>query len=544
VKKTFSLLLLLFCFSAHSQDVYQHVSNSDLYDFIDELSNLQVIEMNTAIKPYSRMLIATKLSEANSKREQLNSRQQKELDFYLQDYNKELMPDKNFKKRYDLFYYKDTLFTISVNPILGLDYYKNDSGGFYHRWNGGEFFSYVGKNFGFYASLRDNHESKRFTNPMADGTDSAGYLNLFPGSNYKPDTKGGGDFDEVRGGLSYSWKWGSAGIVKDNFVWGDNYHGANIFSGRQPSFTALKFSMTPVRWLNFNYYHGWLVSDVLDSARSYSAGPFVRIGMHPKWVAANMFTFMPLRGLNLSVGNSIIYSDQSINIAYLVPFFFYKTVDHGLSSAGSNWLGQNSQMYFNISSRNVKNVHLYMSAFIDEIALGRATDSKTQTNFISLKLGGRVSNILNKNVTATIEYTRTNPGAYRHYIPTATFSSNSFNLGHYLGDNAEEIYLALSVRPIAKLFLEASMTNARKGTYYTITGSSRDTLNNGKGLPFMKTVRWENATLAFNARYQIVNDAWIFFGITSSEITGDTKYTMPNFRGKLTTINLGANFGF
>lgn len=552
MKNILYVFAFLFSVSLHAQEVYVHVSNTDLYDFMDELANQHVIDLNSAVKPYSRMFIARSLSEASNKRDRLNSRQQKELDFYLRDFNKELMPDKNFKKRYDLFYYKDSLFTLSVNPILGMDYYTNDSGSFYHRWNGGELFSYIGKNFGFYASLRDNRETRRFSQPQDFRYDSAGnvtsytpeYLNLFPASNYKPDTKGGGDFDEVRGGLTYSWTWGSLGIVKDNFVWGDNYHGANIISGRQPSFTALKFSMNPIRWFRFNYFHGWLVSDVLDSTRTYSAGPFRRIGMRPKWLAANLFTFMPWRGLNLSIGNSIVYSDQSLNPAYLVPFFFYKTVDHGLTSSGSNWLGQNSQMFFNISSRNVKNLHIYMSVFIDEIALGRATDSKTQTNFVSAKLGARFSNILNKNISLTAEYTRNNPGTYRHYIASATFTSNSFNLGHYLGDNAEELWLAISARPLPRLWIEAGLTQARKGYYYTITGSSRDTLNSGKGLPFINKEYWKNSAVSLSFRYQLVNDAWLFAGLTSSDQTGIADYTMPYFRGKLTTINFGANVGF
>ena len=69
------------------------------------------------------------------------------------------MADKNFDKRLDVYTYKDSLFTFSVNPILGIDYFSNDSGSFYHRWNGAEAFAYIGKHWGFYASLRDNHES-------------------------------------------------------------------------------------------------------------------------------------------------------------------------------------------------------------------------------------------------------------------------------------------------------------------------------------------------------------------------------------------------
>ena len=107
-----------------------HVNNTDLYDFIDELTNSRIIEVNTTIKPYSRTFIAKKLSEADARRSELNKRQQGDLDFYLKDFNKELKADKNFDKRLDLLYYKDSLFTFSVNPILGLTYYTNDTGSF------------------------------------------------------------------------------------------------------------------------------------------------------------------------------------------------------------------------------------------------------------------------------------------------------------------------------------------------------------------------------------------------------------------------------
>ncbi|MBK9543779.1 MAG: hypothetical protein IPO49_15955 [Bacteroidetes bacterium] len=259
----FLCLILLLIFSVSEmkgQEIYVHVSNTDIYDFMDELANAGAINLNSAVKPYSRIFIARQLDEASKKREDLNARQIKDLDFYLKDYNKELMPDKKFKKRLDLLYYKDTLFTFSFNPILGMSVFNNDSGTFYHRWNGAEAFAYVGDHFGFYASLRDNHESKRMSDPA--------YLNQNDASNYKTDTKGGGDVDEMRGGLTYSWSWGSLGLVKDHLVWGDNYHGSNILSGHQPSFTMLKLHLQPVKWFDFNYVHGWLVSDVIDSSRS------------------------------------------------------------------------------------------------------------------------------------------------------------------------------------------------------------------------------------------------------------------------------------
>ncbi len=141
-------VLLLSLSEVHAQEVYQHVSSTGIYDYLDELSNAQIITLNSAVKPYSRILISEKLAEAYNKRAELNSRQQKELDFYLKDFSKELHPDKKFDKRLDLFYYKDTLFTFNINPILGMSYFSNDSGSFYHRWNGAEAYAMWERNWG------------------------------------------------------------------------------------------------------------------------------------------------------------------------------------------------------------------------------------------------------------------------------------------------------------------------------------------------------------------------------------------------------------
>ncbi|MCT4644442.1 MAG: hypothetical protein N4A74_05590, partial [Carboxylicivirga sp.] len=84
-------IILSLCFgnAAFAQEVPYHISNQAVYDFIDELANKGVIDINTAIKPYSRMTIAKALEKANG-HPALSKRQQNEVAFYLKDFNKEL----------------------------------------------------------------------------------------------------------------------------------------------------------------------------------------------------------------------------------------------------------------------------------------------------------------------------------------------------------------------------------------------------------------------------------------------------------------------
>lgn len=536
-QRILSACLVLWCvLSTQGQVVFQPVTSS-VYDYLDEVANEGWITLNSAVKPYSRIFIAERLRDLEASRGKMNRRQQKELDFYLRDFNKELKPDKNFDKRKDLFYYKDSLFSFTVNPILGGRLSVNSNGSAFHRWNGGELFGSIGEHFSFAANLRDNG--------LTDDLYGSNYLVKESGGNYKVNQgQAGGriDYSEMRGAISYGWKWGSVSVMKDQFEWGNNYHGANIFSGRQPSFAYLNLKVNPVSWFDFNYVHGWLVSEEIDSAAVFFVNGVRRRTFMRKYLAANLFTISPWKKLQLSFGNSVVYSDKDIQPGYLIPFFFFKSVDHTYNGAGSNDLGENSQMFFDFSSRQINKLHLYVSGFVDEISISNLLDADEHTNVVSLKTGARVSNLL-PNHTWTVEYTRTNPWTYRHQIASSTFASNEFNLGHYMGSNAEEIYLGWRYKPVRGLHLDLSYTRAIKGE--EMETQVLNGIPQVQGLDFIEKVAWFRNSIALRTTFEVINDGWIFMEVVNSEVEGfETRYTPEFYRGNTTTVSAGINFGF
>lgn len=545
IKYYFLLLISTTCLniSIFSQDIPHPVNNTGVYEFLDELANSRIITINSAVKPYSRSFIAKCLSEADEKRDQLNYRQQRELDFYLLDFGKELDDDQIMqscnhaivrsvfykssvdKGRLDLFYYRDSLFSLTINPILGGELFSNSSGKATYWRNGAEARAYVGK-WGFYASLLDNHEK-----PLLGLPD---YLTQREGGHIK----GATDWSEMQGGVNYSWKWGSAGLVKDNFEWGNNYNGANIFGGNNPSFVHLRLQLYPVKWFSFNYIHGWLNSMVVDSTRSFrvtnSYGTDYREVYHRKFIAANLFTFTPLKYLNISAGNSIIYDNATINPAYLIPVLFYKSVDHSVSSGINN---MNSQMFFDISSRQIKHLHLYATLFVDELSVKRIFKDD-EWNFVSWKTGFRLSNFPVQNLSITTEFTYTYPLTYQHYVPTTTFESNNYNLGHYLKDNSREWYIAFDYRPFRAMNINLFFTDAVRGPDYTELGGSR------LGNPPLDTINWQSTTIGLRASYQIINDFYVWSSFVYSDVSGDIRWSPDYLYGEKNTFNFGVTFGF
>ncbi len=75
--------LSLSCLFVVAQDIPQHISYTRIYDFLDELANDGFIELNSAIKPYSRKFISEKLLEAQNQDNYLNRRQRKEIEFFF-----------------------------------------------------------------------------------------------------------------------------------------------------------------------------------------------------------------------------------------------------------------------------------------------------------------------------------------------------------------------------------------------------------------------------------------------------------------------------
>ena len=539
--KKFLLIIFIGLFISYSyaQEVNKNIAYTSIYDYLDELANIHVIELNSAIKPYSRKLIGEKLKEAENKMDLLTVRQQKDLAFFLKDYNKEYIPNKKFKRRIDLFYYRDSLFMFTVNPILGYSFSENKNGNASHRWNGGELYGTVGKNFGFYFSLRDNSVNNILSAP--------GYLTQIPGGNYAPKA-GRIDFDEARGGVSYGWKWGSLSLVKDNLSWGNNYNGSNILSGQQPSFAYISFKMKPTKWFEFNYIHGWLASQVIDSSQTHGSGSSLREVFYPKYVAANMFTIRPVKNLNVSFGNSVVYSEKGVQPLYLIPFMFYPSADHASTGSGNNALGENSQMFLDVSCRSIPKTHLYGSLFIDEVNISQMFHSSKQTNLFSYKGGVRFTNLLVKNTSLTFEYTRTNPWVYVHPIATTSFASNNYNMGNYLGQNSDEIFVGLKLKPLRGLTLDFGYSQARKGPvspFIQVNG-----VNQGvAGAQFMTSKQWSNKTAYVKVQYEIINDVFIFAQFAMSDIKAANQtllneYTPAFYQGKTNTLTGGLNIGF
>ncbi len=597
---TLLLAVVLGCFlctlGLRAQSIPESLQYTEIYDYLDELITEGVIMHQTAVRPYTRKQIADMLDEATVADSLLNRRQRQDLAFYRNVYvlERDTMM-RNYvqysdNRTYNLslanpqFSYmtKNKLFKMTIEPILGMELYWSKKGMIIERWWGAELRMDIAHHVSVWGSLRDVSyngtaalSSKYFDSETAkiDGAKltKGAFLNNLAGVQYK-EANYGGDFSDSKGGISlYSW-WGSIALQRENIRWGDSYHCSNILSGRNPAVPMLSLQLTPCRWFQFDYFHAWLVSNTLDSTRYYvennTTGEQTK-HYRPanKFMAANMFTFTPIKYISFSFGNSIVYAEPNVQAAYFIPVAFYKSLDH-LLTKGVSTENQNSQAFASVSVRPWNYIQLYGSFYLDEFKLSRLKKSNAENNPISYLVGFNWTGWPLKGLSLKGEFMRSYIACYTHSIDVLTWRSNSYNMGHYMGDNAQSVYLQLSYRPIRGMRLLLSYTNDTKYNAYSYLrggGSSGGISQTIAQKPFNKAI-WCNNDITFSGIYEVHPNMYLRLNLTynnargydnleqsiSSEDAGENctaqyylnQFTPVYYQGKNFTASLAFSFGF
>lgn len=584
----FAVCAVCVCQAARSQAIPVPMDYTEVYDFVDELITDGYVCRQTAVKPYTRTQIAGMLVEAQAADSLMNKRQRKALAYYLDVFalERDTMVSRYVqytdRRTFSLslanpqFSYmsKNKMFKMTIEPILGMDLYGSKKGAVIKRRYGAELRMDIAKHVSVWGSLRDISwngtallSDKYFPDEYAkiDGAKltKPQYLNPLPGVQYK-EADYGGDFSDSRGGIAlYSW-WGRVALERENIRWGDAYHCSNILSGHNPAVPMLSLQLTPCKWFQFDYFHAWLVSNVLDSTNYYiehadSGTDVKQYRPHNKFMAANMFTFTPVKYVSFSFGNSIVYAEPNVQAIYFIPIAFYKSLDH-LLTKGLRTQNQNSQAFASISVRPWDHIQLYGSFFLDEFKLSRLKKSSAAKNPISYLVGFNWSGWPLKGLSVRGEFMRSYIACYTQSIDVLDYTSNSYLMGHYMGDNAQNIHVEVAYRPVRGLRVALSYTNDTKYNSYSYMRRGISEAISQK--PFDKAI-YRNDEVALNGVYEVHPSMYLRLslvynnsrGYDNTESAVDGEYTATAaeylstfapiyYQGKNFTAMLGFSFGF
>jgi hypothetical protein len=219
-------------------------------------------------------------------------------------------------------------------------------------------------------------------------------------------------------------------------------------------------------FLNFSYFHGKLlgnstfINDTITGGSQY---------VDEKYIGYHRLNFNISPSFSFGAGEMIIYGNRGIDLSYLNPFTFYKSVEH------SNQDRDNSMLFFDINYKPASGLKLFSSLLIDDISFGKIGTGWFGNQ--TLLHAGLYSANLYKIFPADIslEYLRIEPYTLTHRLPGNNFTHNGYNIGEDLQPNSELFFSQINYRFNHRLSCAISFTYAIHGSNpLNIDGSIRN----------------------------------------------------------------------
>jgi hypothetical protein len=468
-----SILFIGFALQLSAQEVYEN-HRSEIYNYIGRMAQKGLLDFEDHIRPLSKTYLAACLDTIAIKSNKLTVTEKKELAFYQQEFNavteKNISPTPTFFNkdkvgRWRSFFTANKNTKLFIDPVIRGAVTMGNNINYQTRSTGLHFWGTAGKRVGFQFFFSDVNEIGKGFDTNRQGVPGTGII--------RKDTSviKSQNFSEFRGSINYAFKNGSISFGQDHLLYGYGENGRVVLSDKAPNFPFLRFDYSPFSWLRFNNTHAWLNSKIVDSARTYGTDNSVFGGERqvfiPKFLSTHSILIKAMKGLDVSIGESVVYSDR-LDVGYLIPVMFYKVYDN-IANNSHIQAGSNAQIFFNVSSRNqLKNTHLYTSVFIDEIRMSTIFVRAKSRNQLGYTVGGSVTDIGVPYLTFNAEYTRINPFVYNNIIPAQTYTSHGYFMGDWMGSNADRLLVSLKYTPLPRLKCMVRYQAIRKGDNGTI----------------------------------------------------------------------------
>ncbi len=514
LRSLFLFSLLLIVSQAFSQTIYLSATH-EVYPFLKRMEARGLLpEYRDAAKPLSRIVLAKHLKTLEGATERMTGVERDEYEFLKGEFHYELATLAGDLEPSEIRWHVISESfpggIINLEPNFRIDETGIGKENVRVRDQGIKFYGYVFDDVGYYFNFVDSREAGNAINFTKALTPDPGVVPTKRTDNSL-------EYNATEVQLNFRVGAFNFSLEKMQNIWGLERNGNLTFSNKAPSYPQVKLRVPVTDWMDFIYLHAELNSNVIDSSRSYLANssalePIFREVDRVKYMAAHMVEFTPTRGVDISLGESVVYSDRGPLLIYLIPIMFFKSAEH------YNGDKDNVQWFGNLDLNLVRNVNVYGSLFIDDLSLDNILTGQEHPNYFGYTFGFQTYDVLLKNVELIAEYTRINPWVYTHQYPATEYTNDGYIMGSWMGQNSENIYLDLSYKPFRSVQFGGTMQVFRKGgqkdIYYQY--------HYPPGQPFLYGPLHEERSFGFHARYQFVRDGFIDARVTSRTTSDET----------------------
>ncbi len=483
VRRLLAAAMLFFCPIAGAvfgQSVSVPVRHP-VYDYLDRIETKYGMQLIQFSRPFPRMEIASALVRVYTSARRLTPYDKRELEFYFREFSEEIsrtgIADSTLAgktdPRWNLLRVSGTkpfksFFTADI--VLRGEYeirdgdYQLVSGStaaaenVFQRSNGVTAFGYAGDHIGATMTWMDNGlkgipYDKNALRTMRQGvvrgpsTASRDY-----------------EYEIAEGQFTYSAEGFRIAVEKMDYWWGSGRTGAIILSDHAPSFPRIGFHVKLTDWLQFEYFHAFLFSDSLDNVRTVL--PEGNVGLlkfyESKYYASHAISARPVKNLEVTLGESIIYGGGDVNVLFLIPVISFRAADRWTRATSGN-----SQFFADVRYNPIPGLTVYGTGFIDEMDLSKILGSEALNKDynIAYTLGAYATDLYYGIVPmpseTRLEFSRTYPYTYSNNNPLQQYASHQVQMGHWMGANSDAVSFSHRIHPHRSLTLEIGGLYAR-----------------------------------------------------------------------------------
>ncbi len=505
-------LAILFAPHADSQSIYL-TSSHEIYPFLKRMEARGLLpEFRDAAKPLSRRVLAGHLKTLEGAADRMTELERDEYEFLKGEFNYELSTLAGDLEPSEIRWhvisetFPGGILNLEPNLLVG----QTTIGKEYDRvrGQGAKFYGYMFDDIGYYFNFVDYREVGTAINFGKANTPDPGVIPTKQLDNQM-------EYNTTEVQLTFHIGAFNFSLEKMQNIWGLERNGNLTFSNKAPSYPQIKLRVPITDWMDFIYLHADLNSDIIDSSRSYythssSIVNYFREVDRLKYMAAHMVEFTPVRGVDVSLGESVVYSDRGPLLIYLIPIMFFKSAEH------YDLDKDNVQWFDNLDLNLIRNINLYGSVFIDDLSLDGIFAGREHPNYFGYTVGFQTYDVLLRNLELDLEYTRINPWVYTHKNPATDFTNNGYVMGNWMGQNADNLFIDLSYRPVRSLVLGGSMKIYRKGGLNDISHQYTSPAS-----PFLYGPLHEERSVGLYTRYQFVRDGFLDARVTTRKTSDE-----------------------
>ncbi len=232
------------------------------------------------------------------------------------------------------------------------------------------------------------------------------------------------DLDFTQSHITYENNWFYATIGREVRNLGAGISQNVFISNSSQPFDALSLG-AKFKTFEYKFTHGSLLATPDDSNLTQGFNTTI----HDKFLVMHRFAFRPSWG-EIALWEGVIYSNRSIDFAYINPLSFLKSVEHALRDR------DNSMMGLDFTIRPINNFQLKGSFLLDDIII-----DEIGNGFWSNKTAWNIAGIYSFDSPIDIgaEYSRVEPYTYSHFNRANSYSTDSGLLGSIIEPNSDYI---------------------------------------------------------------------------------------------------------